>query len=72
MRLDWENEVEVFQQNIVKLTYMLPNMFLALFLMVVAVIFGFIFGQNKVLLIMIVLMSLCAIISYKRALSLSK
>ncbi len=72
MLLDWENEVEVFQQNVVVVTYMLPNMFISVLLMIVAIVFGVFVGQKVIITALILIMSVFAFISYKKVMSLCR
>ncbi|HAV90626.1 MAG TPA: hypothetical protein DCW44_05085 [Eubacterium sp.] len=72
MLLDWENEVEVFQQNVVVVTYMLPNMFISILLMIVAIVFGVFVGQKVIITALILIMSVFAFISYKKVMSLCR
>lgn len=72
IRLDWENEVEVIKQGAAVAIYMLPNMFVVMGLTVGVVFLGMNMDQRLLAVILILLASLLAALSYLRVLSLSK
>ena len=72
MRLDWENEVEVIKQGTAAPLYMLPNMFAAMGLTVLMVFLGTRMDHRLLTLIMIVIVSALALLSYLRVMSLAK
>ena len=72
MRLDWENEVEVIKQGTAAPLYMLPNMFAAMGLTVLMVFLGTRMDHRLLTLIMIVIVSVLALLSYLRVMSLAK
>ncbi|MCR5734762.1 MAG: hypothetical protein K6G22_09180, partial [Lachnospiraceae bacterium] len=70
MRLDWENEIEVIKQSSAVVIYMLPNMFANMALVVLVVYLGTKKDHVILTLIMILVISLLAFLSYLRAMSL--
>ena len=72
MRLDWENEVEVIKQGTAVALYMLPNMFVTMGLVVLIVFLGTKIDHALITLIMILITSVLAALSYLRVLALSK
>ncbi|MCR5468402.1 MAG: hypothetical protein K6F37_05525 [Lachnospiraceae bacterium] len=72
MRLDWENEVEVVKQGAGVTVYLLPNMFASMILIVVMVVLGGLINRIVLALLMIVLVSVLAVLSYTRVLALAK
>ncbi|MBO4901545.1 MAG: hypothetical protein J5518_01945 [Lachnospiraceae bacterium] len=72
MRLDWENEVEVIKQGSAVVLYMLPNMFVVMGLTVLVVFLGMYMDHKLLALLFILPVSLLAVLSYRRVLSLAK
>ena len=72
MRLDWENEIEVIKQSAAVAIYMLPNMFAVMGLVVFVVILGMHVDHKIIAIIMIVIASVLAFLSYLRAMALAK
>ncbi len=72
MRLDWENEIEVIKQGAAMACYMLPNMLVVMGLTVGVVFLGMRINHSLLALGFIIIVSLLAILSYKRVMSLSK
>jgi ABC-2 type transport system permease protein len=72
MRLDWENEIEVIKQGTGVLIYLLPNMFINMGVCVLAVFLGTKLDHRLLACLFIIIVSLLALLSYKRALSLAK
>lgn len=72
MRLDWENEVEVIKQGAAVATYMLPNMFAVMALVVLVVFLGTRVAPNLVTLGMILIATALAALSYRRVMVLSR
>jgi ABC-2 type transport system permease protein len=64
MRLDWENEVEVIKQGSAVLIYILPNMFVAMGLVVLVVFLGTKMDHIILTLIMTGIVVVPAILSY--------
>ncbi|MCR5734825.1 MAG: hypothetical protein K6G22_09495 [Lachnospiraceae bacterium] len=72
MRLDWENEIEVIKQSSAVVIYMLPNMFANMALVVLVVYLGTKKDHVILTLIMILVISVLAFLSYLRAMSLAE
>ena len=72
MRLDWENEVEVIKQGAAVTVYMLPNLFVVMGLIVGVVFLGMVIDHKILTLIFICIVSILALLSYLRVISLSK
>lgn len=72
MRLDWENEIEVIKQGAAVAWYMLPNMFVVMGLTVSVVFLGLIFDHKLLTLVFILVVSLLAVLSYRRAIKLGE
>ena len=72
MRLDWENEIEVVKQGTAVTVYLLPNMFVVMGLIVLMVVLGMRMDHRLLALMMILIVSVLAVLSYRRAMSLSK
>ena len=72
MRLDWENEVEVIKQSAAVAIYMIPNMIAVMGLCVLVVYLGTRMDHNLVTILLILIASLLAALSYLRVLSLAK
>ncbi|MCR5094471.1 MAG: hypothetical protein K6B72_10920 [Lachnospiraceae bacterium] len=72
MRLDWENEIEVVKQGSAVAIYLLPNMFVVMGLVVLVVFLGMRMDHRLLALILILIASLLAALSYLRVLSLSR
>ena len=72
LKLDWENEVEVIKQSAAVTIYMLPNMFVTMGVVVLAVFLGTKIDHKLLTAGFILLMSVWAVIDYKRVISLSK
>jgi len=72
MRLDWENEVEVIKQGSAVAIYMLPNMFVVMGLLVLAVVLGL--RMNHALLALLFTLAAAALagLSYRRVMILSR
>lgn len=64
MRLDWENEIEVIKQSAAVAIYMLPNMFVVMGLTVLMVFLGTKMDHRLLALVMIVITSALALLSY--------
>ncbi len=71
-RFDWENEVEVVKQGTALTAYMFPNMFATMILIVGVVALGTVLNRNIVLLIMILIVSILAGLSYGKVVKISK
>ena len=72
LRLDWENEIEVIKQGSGVATYMLPNMFAVMGLIVLAVFLGTKIDHSLLAVIFILITSLLAFLSYKRVMKMSE
>ena len=72
MRLDWENEIEVIKQGAGTGIYLLTNMIACFVLMGASLALGTILDQNLVALIMIAVVSLMTVLSYKKVMRLAK
>ncbi len=72
LRLDWENEIEVIKQGTGVAIYMFPNMFADMGLIVLAAVMGKYMDHRLIALIFIAVVSLLALIFYKRSMSLAK
>ena len=72
MRLDWENEVEVIKQGTAVVSYLLPNMFVTMALIVLMVFLGTRMDHKVLMLIFIVITSVLASLSYMRVMTLSR
>ncbi len=72
MRLDWENEVEVIKQGTAVSIYLLPNMFITMGLIVLVVWLGTKINPNIITVILIVVASILASLSYLRVMKLTK
>ena len=72
MRLDWENEMEVIKQGAAVVIYMLPNMFAAMGLTVLVVFLGTKIEHWLLTLILILITSALAALSYLRVMALSR
>ena len=72
MRLDWENEMEVIKQGAAVAIYMLPNMFAAMGLTVLVVFLGTKMEHSLLTLILILITSVLAALSYLRVMALSR
>ena len=71
IQLDWENEVEVLKQSPAVIIYMLPNMFVVMGLVVLAVFLGTRFDHRLLTIIWTLITSVLALLSYRRVLKLS-
>ena len=71
MKLDWENEVEVIKQGTAVLIYMFPNMFIGMAIMVLLVFLGTVMPHNLIMLIAIPIVTVLALLSYKKVLKLA-
>ena len=69
MRLDWENEVEVIKQGTAVSVYLFPNMIVTLILVFAVVALGFVMDTNLVSVILTLIVSLLAVLCYKKAVS---
>ena len=72
MRLDWENEVEVIKQGAAIAIYMFPNLIASMGLCVLVVFLGMRMNHTLMTILLILVTSLLAILSYLRVLSLAK
>ena len=72
LRLDWENEMEVIKQSAAVAIYMLPNMFAAMGLTVLVVFLGTKMDRRLLTIILILITSVLAALSYLRVMALSK
>ena len=72
MRLDWENEVEVIKQGAAVTIYLLPNMLAAMGMTVLVVFLGTKMDHRLLAILLILLVSVLAILSYMRAMALAK
>ena len=72
MRLDWENEVEVIKQGAAVAIYLFPNMLVTMGLVVLVIYLGTFISLNLIILAMILIVSVLALISYMKVISLSK
>lgn len=72
MRLDWENEIEVIKQGSAVAVYMLPNMFVVMGLCVLVIVLGIRMDHRLLTVILIMIASALAALSYLRVLALSK
>ena len=72
MRLDWENDVEVIKHGSAVTVYLLPNMFVVMGLVVLAVFLGTRVDQKLMTLGSILIASVLAALSYLRVMALSK
>ncbi len=72
MRLDWENEVEVVKQGAAVTIYILPNLFIALGLVVLMVFLGTRMNHTLLTLIMLVIAAILAALCYRRVMALAK
>ena len=71
MRLDWENEIEVIKQGAAVAIYMLPNMFAVMGLMVLTVFLGMHMNPRLMTLLLALVASILAALSYRRVLILA-
>ena len=71
LRLDWENEVEVIKQGSGVTSYLLPNMFAVMALVVLVVFLGTKIDHSILALIFIFIISLLALLSYRRVMKLA-
>ena len=71
IQLDWENEVEVLKQSPAVVIYMLPNMFVVMGLVVLAVFLGTRVDHRLLTLLWTLIASVLALLSYRRVLKLS-
>ena len=71
MRLDWENETEVIKQGSAVAIYLLPNMFATMGLTVLAVFLGQQMDPKALTLLLILIISTLAALSYRRVMVLS-
>ena len=72
MRLDWENDIEVIKQGSAVTIYLLPNMFVVMGLTVLVVFLGLKLDHKLLALIFILIVTLLALLSYGRVMSLAK
>jgi ABC-2 type transport system permease protein len=72
MRLDWENEIEVIKQGAAVAVYMLPNLFAVMGLAVLVVFLGMRMDSRVVTLILTLVASALAALSYARVMALSR
>ena len=70
MRLDWENEIEVIKQSAAVAIYMLPNMFVVMGLIVLVVFLGTKMDFKLLTLLLILIASVLALLSYRRVLGI--
>lgn len=71
MRLDWENEIEIVKQSAAVTTYLLPNMFATMGLIVLVVFLGNIMNANLIMVVLTVVVSALTLLSYRKVLSLA-
>ena len=71
MKLDWENEVEVIKQGTAVMIYMFPNMFIGMAVMALLVYLGTLMPHNLIMLIAIPIVTVLALLSYKKVLKLA-
>ncbi len=72
MRLDWENEIEVIKQGAAVAVYMLPNLFAVMGLAVLVVFLGMRMDSRVVTIILTLVASALAALSYARVMALSR
>ncbi len=72
MRLDWENEVEVIKQGAGVAIYMFPNMIIGMIMMVLVIILGTRVNHDLIALVLILIISILALVSYFRVLALAE
>lgn len=72
MKLDWENELEVIKQGAAVAIYLFPNMFVTMGLVVLVVYLGMRMNSNLVTVILIAIVAVLALLSYRKVLSLAK
>ena len=72
MRLDWENEIEVVKQSAAVAVYLLPNMFIGMGVIAGVVYLGMYVDHRLLAGGFILVISLLAVLSYKRVMSLAK
>ena len=72
MKLDWENEVEIIKQGAAVTIYLLPNMFITMGLIVLAVYLGTMISATIITVILILIVAVLAALSYMRVNALSK
>ena len=72
MRLDWENEVEVIKQGAAVLIYLLPNLFATMALVVLIVFLGMRMDHALLTVVLILIVTILAWLSYRRAIALSE
>ncbi len=70
IRLDWENEIEVIKQSAAVAIYMLPNMFVVMGLTVLVVFLGTKMDFKLLTLLLILIASVLALLSYRRVLGI--
>ena len=72
IRLDWENEIEAIKQGTAVVVYLLPNMFVVMGLIVLSVYIGTRMDHRLLALIMILIATLLAALSYMWVMALAK
>ena len=72
MTFDWENDVDVIKKGTAMLIYMLPNMIVVMGLIALSVFLGMRMSHVLLSLIMIVIASLLALLSYIRVMKMAK
>ncbi len=71
MRLDWENEIEVVKQGAAVGIYIMPNLFVTVGLIVLAVMLGTKIDRNIILVVLAIVTFALAYVSYRRVCKLS-
>lgn len=71
MRLDWENEIEVIKQGAAVTVYLLPNLFVTMVLVVLAVFLGTRMDHKLLTAIFILITAALAALSYRRVMVLA-
>ena len=72
LKLEWENEIEVIKQSAAVTIYMIPNMIVAICVVVLSVVLGTKIDHKLLTAGFILLTGIWAVIDYKRAMSLAK
>ena len=70
--LDWENEIEIVKQSAAVTTYLLPNMFTTMGIVVLVVFLGTFMNANLIVAVLTVIYLFLSILSYCKVLSLVK
>ena len=72
IKLDWENEIEVVKQGAAIAIYLLPNMLVVMVLIVGVIFLGMIMNHALIALILILISSLLAWLSYMRVMKIER